>query len=73
VNWLVLSIALSIVLTVALNVAVRAFPRAGDRIDRTLTRATQRQSGGVSVPWAAMIVGSLVLTIGLNLLLWALG
>ncbi len=71
-NWLGISIALSIVLTVVLNVALRAFPGAGERIDQKLTQAAEeRPSGSVYVPWKAMIVGSLVLTIGLNLLLWA--
>lgn len=72
-DWLVTSIALSIVLTVVLNVALRAFPRAGERIDRALVRTTaQRPGGGVSIPWKAMIVVSLVLTVGLNLFLWAI-
>lgn len=72
VNWLVTSIVLSVVLTVALNAGLRAFPRAGQRLDERLTRAAdEHPNGGVIVPWKAMIVGSLVLTIGLNLLLWA--
>jgi hypothetical protein len=72
VNWLVTSIALSVVLTVVLNVALRAFPRAGERLDEKLVRAAdEHPNGGVIVPWKAMIVGSIVLTIGLNLLLWA--
>jgi hypothetical protein len=72
VTWLTLSIVLSIVATVVLNVALRAFPRAGDQLGQTLERlAKDRPEGGVSVPWKAMIVVSIVLTIGLNLLLWA--
>lgn len=71
-NWLVVSIVASVVLTVVLNIGLRAFPGAGERIDREVTRAAERRpGGGVFVPWKAMIVVSLVLTIGLNLLLWA--
>jgi len=71
-NWLVLSIALSIVLTVVVNVVLRAFPRSGDRLGQKLDQlAAERPGGGVSVPWRAMIVASIVLTIGLNLALWA--
>lgn len=71
-NWLIVSIVLSVVLTVVLNVALRAFPRAGERLDRKFTQVTEdRPEGGVFVPWKAMIVVSLVLTIGLNLFLWA--
>lgn len=73
-DWLVASLVLSVVLTVVVNVALRAFPRAGDRIGRSLTRiAEERPSGGVYVPWKAMIVVSVVLTVGLNLLLWVSG
>ena len=65
------SLVLSIVLTVVLNVVLRAFPRTGERIGQELTGvAEERPRGGVYVPWKAMIVVSLVLTIGLNLLLW---
>ncbi len=71
-TWLALSIVLSIVLTIVLNVALRAFPRTGERIAQGLAQpADERPRGGVYVPWKAMIIGSLVLTIGLNLLLWA--
>ena len=73
-NWLVTSLLLSVVLTVVLNVALRAFPRAGERIgERAARLAEERPNGGVFVPWKAMIVVSLVLTVGLNLLLLARG
>ena len=73
-NWLAVSIVLSIVLTVVLNVALRAFPRTGERIGQELAQvAEERPKGGAYVPWKAMIVVSLVLTIGLNLLSWARG
>lgn len=72
-QWLAASIMLSIVLTVVLNVALRAFPRAGDHLGRKLTElAGERPEGGVYVPWKAMIVISLVLTVGVNLLIWVL-
>ncbi len=71
-QWLAVSIVLSIVLTVVLNVALRAFPRAGEQIDHNLAElAEQRPEGGVYVPWRAMIIISLVLTVGLNLFIWA--
>ena len=72
-QWLAVSIVLSIVLTVVLNVALRAFPRAGEQVDRKLTEVAERRpEGGVYVPWKAMIIASLVLTVGLNLFLWVL-
>lgn len=72
-QWLVVSIVLSVVLTVVLNVALRAFPGAGERADRELARVVdERPNGGVIFPWKAMVVGSLLLTIGLNLILWVL-
>ena len=72
-RWLVVSIVLSVVLTVVLNVALRAFPGAGERVDREVRRvAEDRPGGGVLVPWKAMIVVSVLLTLGLNLVLWAI-
>ena len=71
-QWLAVSIVLSIVLTLVLNIAVRAFARAGERIDDKLTEVAERRpQGGVYVPWKAMIIISVVLTVGLNLLIWA--
>ena len=70
-QWLAVSIVLSIVLTVVLNVVLRAFPRAGEQVGQKLAEvAEQRPEGGVYIPWKAMLIVSLVLTIGLNLLLW---
>lgn len=66
-----MSIVLSVVLTVVLNLALRAFPGAGDRLGEKLEQiAEERPGGGVYVPWKAMIVVSLLLTLGLNLFLW---
>lgn len=79
-SFLVLSLVGSIVLTVVLNVVPRLFPGAARRGDDALRRSMERSSpvgerGGVRVwvPWKAMIVASLALTIGLNLLLALLG
>lgn len=69
-SWLVWSIVLSVVLTVVLNVALRLFPSAGRRADDGLGRLAGRRSGtSVYVPWKLMLVGSIVLTILLNVLL----
>lgn len=77
-QFLIVSIVASVVLTVLLNVALRAFPRSAERLDERVTRLTERPSspahdetGRVRVvfPWKAMLIGSLVLTVVLNLLL----
>jgi hypothetical protein len=79
VNWLVLSIVASVVLTVVLNLAIRLFPgpaeRGARRVDDWAERQVAAREPGdtrtqVIVPWKAMLIGSLVLTVGLNLLLW---
>ncbi len=79
VHWLVLSLFLSVVLTLVLNVVVRAFPDLGDRIERGLaerqSRTTEdarsgRRHARVFVSWKAMIVGSVVLTILVNVARW---
>ena len=78
VNWLAVSLVLSVVLTVALNLALRVFPGAGDRAARKLAelstptdRDADRRDAHVRVyvPWKAMLVGSLILTIVLNVVL----
>ena len=79
VRWLVVSVALSVVLTVLLNAGLRAFPGAGHRIARRLAGLTspdiddpRAHHRGVRlfVPWKAMIIGSVILTIVVNLVLW---
>ena len=74
-----MSIALSLAFTVLLNVGVRAFPDAGDRLARNLTKLTSAAVGDarrnhrrvrVFAPWKAMLIGSLILTIVINLMLW---
>lgn len=75
-NWIVLSIVASVVLTVVLNLAIRLFPGAADRSARRVDEWAVRQSSDAGVrviaPWKAMLIGSLVLTVGLNLLIWLL-
>jgi hypothetical protein len=73
VHWLAVSIVLSIMLTVVLNVAARAFPRVSQRAGQKLAELDEnRPQSRAYVPWKAMIIGSVVLTIGLNMLWWTL-
>ena len=66
------------VLTVLLNLAVRAFPETARRVARSLTTFTSRahdaptsdQSVRVFTPWKAMVIGSLILTLVVNVVLW---
>ena len=76
VRWLVVSVAMSVVLTALLNIGLRAFPDAGRRVARGLAELTSPNNAGghdrdhrlrVVVPWKAMIVGSVILTIVVNL------
>ncbi len=78
-QWLLISIALSVVLTVLVNVGLRAFPDASRRVARRVTKPTAptadetRTSARrvhVWVPWKAMILGTVILTIVVNLVLW---
>ncbi len=68
-RWLVLSVALSLVLTVLLNVGLRLFPGASSR-RAPRPQAAEGQRIRVFVPWKAMVLVSVLLTILLNLLLW---
>jgi hypothetical protein len=74
------SIVASVVLTVALNVVLWLVPGAGRRLHESLTRLAERSAppdgtepGRSNVrfvfPWKAMLIGSLVLTIAINLVL----
>lgn len=70
-RFLVTSLVLSIVLTVVLNLVVRSFPDAANRGARRLDQwASTPDNRRVRVyfPWKAMVVGSIVLTILVNLL-----
>jgi hypothetical protein len=76
VRWLVISVALSVVLTVLLYVGLRAFLDAGHRLARGIAELTSSNTDDarandrrvrVFVPWKAMIPGSVVLAIVVNL------
>jgi hypothetical protein len=78
VRWLVASVALSVLLTVLLNIAVRAFPGVGHRIIRRLAGPRPSDVGvshvrdrqvRIFIPWKAMILASVILTVVVNLLL----
>lgn len=80
VSWLAFSIIASIVLTLVLNVGLRLFPDSADRLRDRLFRLAERPDGEprddalrsrtrVIIPWKAMLIGSLVLTLAVNLLL----
>jgi hypothetical protein len=79
VHWLVISFAVSVILTVLLNVGLRVFPNAADHLTRRLYELTSSAGSGpgrhvgrsrIFIPWKAMIIGSIALTILVNLLLW---
>jgi hypothetical protein len=79
VQWLVISVGLSVILTVLLNVGLRAFPEAARRLARSLTTFTSPSADDarthdrrvrVLIPWKAMVLGSLILTILVNVVLW---
>jgi hypothetical protein len=81
-RWLALSVGLSIVLTVLANVWLRASPGARRRVGGALEDLASPRAGHtperehdrrlrVIVPWKAMLVASLALTIVINLVLLA--
>ncbi len=78
-QWLVISIALSVILTVLLNVGLRVFPAASRRITSAVAEPDRSDADAprtghrrirVWTPWKAMILGSVVLTVVVNLVLW---
>jgi len=78
VQWLFYSLIASVVLTVVANLAIRALPGPSERGARRLQGWAEQQHDGrdepggrvrVIVPWKAMIVASIVLTILLNVVL----
>lgn len=71
-EWLAVSVVASVVLTVLLNVAARLFPDESERAARRLVERTESSDGRVRVwvPWKAMLIGSLLLTVAVNLVLW---
>jgi hypothetical protein len=79
VPWLVISLVLSVVLTVLLNLGLRVFPDASRRIARDATKLmppnaegtrTSNRSVRAWMPWKAMLLGSVILTIAVNVILW---
>jgi hypothetical protein len=79
VEWLAVSLVASAVLTLLLNFALRVFPSMGAHITRAVAEWTSRTTDSgtsnerrvrVFVPWKAMIVGSLLLTVLINLIRW---
>lgn len=73
-QWLLASLVLSVVLTIVLNVFVRGFPGVTDRATRRLDDWASRPTSDerpvrvrVFFPWKAMLVGSIVLTVLVNL------
>ena len=73
-QWLVASLVLSVVVTVLVNLALWLFPGLRERTARA-AEGFAKPAGGdrrtrVIVPWKAMLVASLLLTVFVNLLLW---
>ena len=79
---LAFSVIASVVLTVVLNVAVRAFPGTTRRLYQRAARSAERSydersaspnraNVRVIVPWKAMLIGSVVLTVAINIVLFA--
>ena len=71
-NWLLTSLILSVGLTVLLNTLPRLFPGARTRVEEELAEQMQQaDSDGPRVrlffPWKLMLIGSIVLTVLLNL------
>ena len=77
-HWLVISVVLSVILTVLLNVGLRAFPEAAHRLARSFTTFTSPSADArrndrrvrLLIPWKAMVLGSLILTLVVNIVLW---
>lgn len=79
-NFLIISIVASIVLTLVLNLLPLLFPKAAASAQRKLEENArrmidqhedeQRPRVKVFFPWKLMIVGSIVLTLLVNLIAW---
>ena len=76
-NFLLISLIASVVLTLALNLLPVLFPNAAAKAERKIVETLQEshQNRGdpntpkvrVFFPWKAMLIISLVLTVGVNL------
>ncbi len=73
-GWLLFSILLSVGLTVLLNLLPRVFPGVQARMEGKLSERFKQDNGGdsqvrVFFPWKFMLIGSIVLSLALNLFL----
>jgi hypothetical protein len=73
-QWLLASLVLSVVLTVLVNLALWLFPGLRERTARVgegfTNSASKDRRTRVIVPWKAMLVASVILTVLVNLVLW---
>lgn len=81
-NWLIVSIVGSVVLTVLLNLLPMLFPKTARRAQERMIEEIQKQhdwgddaarpgpSVKVFFPWKTMLIGSLLLTVLINLIGW---
>lgn len=77
-NFLLTSLIASVVLTLALNLLPALFPNAAAKAERKIVEAMQDSHQNrvdpntpkvrVFFPWKAMLIISLVLTVGVNLI-----
>ncbi len=76
-NFIITSIIASVVLTLVLNFLPLLFPKSAEKLHRKLeeqARAARQQNADpnrpnikIFFPWKAMLIGSLVLTVLVNL------
>ena len=77
-NFLLISLIGSIVLTLALNLLPAIFPNAAAKAERKIVEKMQQTHSdrinpdtpkvSVFFPWKAMLIGSLILTVFVNLI-----
>jgi hypothetical protein len=81
-STLAFSVIASIVLTIGINVVLRVFPDTGRRLRDGAARLSERSAdealpvsrsnARVIVPWKAMLIASVVLTVAINVVLFVL-
>ena len=79
-NFLLISLIGSIVLTLALNLLPALFPNAAAKAERKIVEKMQETHSNrvdpntpkvrVFFPWKAMLIGSLILTVLVNMVGW---
>ena len=79
-NFLLISLIGSIVLTLALNFLPALFPNAAAKVERKIVEKMQETHSNrvdpntpkvrVFFPWKAMLIGSLILTVLVNMVGW---